>query len=175
MRRLAFVLLSAAIAACASTTTLPSSGGIGPQCVTRLELSLQLEIASDASSGAALSQTFSGSQISSLYFRRDSKWVSWGPEGRLRSPVLRIRVTGLTREQIVAIRPRLWTTVGDARTGDSQFVPTRYSLRLLADGNEVLRDGLLELEGDTAMANFPGLGIDFETFRGTTWSALGCW
>ncbi len=93
MRRLRFVVFAAAIAACASTTTLPSSGGLRPRCVTPLGLSLQLEMAGDASSGAALSETFSGSQISSLYFRRESKWVSWGPEGRLRSPVLRIRVT----------------------------------------------------------------------------------
>jgi hypothetical protein len=176
MRRFRVVGLVAAILACATTTatTLPASGGLGPKCVTALDLSLHLELPSDDPTGRPGSEGFTGSEISSLHFRRESSWVSLGPDGLVHSPMLRLRLAAPAAERVAAIEPLLWKTVNQGEAAGSLTIPARYSLLLLAGGTEVLRGGHLHLERGIATADFVAIGVDFESFRRASWTALGC-
>lgn len=174
MWRVRLAAVFAVLAACSTTTwhTFPASGGLRPRCDSWRTLALELKLPV-AHEDRVVSEHFPASEISSLHFRRESRWASPGPQGTQRSPMLRIRLADEAARRVAELEPHLWEVREVEGLGPVR-VRAHYALSLLADGAPVLEDGGLRVARGVATADFVRADVDFDRFLQETWRDLGC-
>jgi hypothetical protein len=175
MRRLRLAAVVSGVLACSghAGSSWPASGAPRARCdsIRAIQLELKLPIRDE---DRVISERFPGAELSSFHFRRESRYASPGPDGTVRSPMLRIRLTDAAARRIAEFEPHLWDTVRDVDGLGPMRVRAHYSLLLFADATPVLEGGALRLERGMATVDFVRPDLEFDHFRKKTWFALGC-